>query len=60
MRLTFGFMFPSQRDEEDMAEFVRNCTSEFKEYYIQMQVAKRSQAPTRSQVNGNKILFEMM
>lgn len=40
-----------QRDVEDMAEFVRNCPSEFKEYYIQMQVAKRSQAPNRTQVN---------
>ncbi|CAK9136963.1 unnamed protein product [Ilex paraguariensis] len=38
-----------QRDEEDMVEFVRNCPSEFKEYYIQMQVAKRSQAPLPSQ-----------
>lgn len=40
-----------QRDEEDMVEFVRNCPSEFKEYYIQMQAAKRSQAPLPSQVN---------
>ncbi|KAL1834694.1 F-box protein SKIP31 [Daucus carota subsp. sativus] len=38
-----------QRDEEDMVEFVRNCPSEFKEYYIQMQTAKRSQAPIPSQ-----------
>lgn len=33
-----------------MVELVRNCPSEFKEYYIQMQVAKRSQAPLPSQV----------
>ncbi|KAB2053922.1 hypothetical protein ES319_A12G219500v1 [Gossypium barbadense] len=39
-----------QRDEEDMIELVRNCPSEFKEYYIQMQSAKRSQAPLPSQV----------
>lgn len=41
-----------QRDEEDMSELVRNCPAEFKEYYIQMQAAKRSQAPLPSQVNG--------
>ncbi|XVE65416.1 hypothetical protein DITRI_Ditri07aG0178500 [Diplodiscus trichospermus] len=38
-----------QRDEEDMIELVRNCPSEFKEYYIQMQASKRSQAPLPSQ-----------
>ncbi|KAL8499553.1 hypothetical protein ACS0TY_022485 [Phlomoides rotata] len=47
-----------QRDVEDMAEFVRNCPSEFKEYYIQMQVAKRSQAPNRSQVNDDCIILD--
>ncbi|XP_074584549.1 F-box protein SKIP31 [Curcuma longa] len=40
-----------QRDQEDMNEFVRNTPSEFKEYYIQMQAAKRSQAPLPSQVD---------
>lgn len=39
-----------QRDGEDMVELVRNCQNEFKEYYIQMQAAKRSQAPNPSQV----------
>lgn len=39
-----------QRDEEDMIELVRSCQNEFKEYYIQMQAAKRSQAPHPSQV----------
>lgn len=33
-----------------MLELVRNCPPEFKEYYIQMQAAKRSQAPLPSQV----------
>ncbi|KAI3453909.1 hypothetical protein Pfo_010572 [Paulownia fortunei] len=47
-----------QRDDEDMAEFVRNCPSEFKEYYIQMQVAKRSQAPHPSQVNDDRIILD--
>ncbi|KAI3468515.1 hypothetical protein Pfo_025178 [Paulownia fortunei] len=47
-----------QRDEEDMAEFVRNCPSEFKEYYIQMQVAKRSQAPHPSRVNDDRIILD--
>ncbi|XP_026413178.1 F-box protein SKIP31-like isoform X1 [Papaver somniferum] len=46
-----------QRDEEDMAEFVRNTPSEFKEYYIQMQAAKRSQAPLPSQVNDDHIIL---
>ncbi|XP_022881368.1 F-box protein SKIP31-like isoform X2 [Olea europaea var. sylvestris] len=44
-----------QRDEEDMAEFVRGCPSEFKEYYIQMQVAKRSQAPLPSQTLADQV-----
>lgn len=39
-----------QRDADDMMEFVRNTPTEFKEYYIQMQAAKRSQAPPPSQV----------
>lgn len=47
-----------QRDEEDMAEFVRNCPTEFKEYYIQMQAAKRSQAPHPSQVNDDKTILD--
>ncbi|KAK9276232.1 hypothetical protein L1049_005763 [Liquidambar formosana] len=47
-----------QRDEEDMVEFVRNCPSEFKEYYIQMQAAKRSQAPLPSQVNDDRTILD--
>ncbi|XP_073021046.1 F-box protein SKIP31-like [Primulina eburnea] len=47
-----------QRDEEDMVEFVRSCPNEFKEYYIQMQVAKRSQAPNLSQVNDDRIILD--
>ncbi|XP_042021719.1 F-box protein SKIP31-like [Salvia splendens] len=47
-----------KRDEEDMAEFVRSCPTEFKEYYIQMQVAKRSQAPNRCQVNDDRIILD--
>lgn len=42
-----------QRDEEDMVEFVKNTPTEFREYYIQMQAAKRSQAPLPSQVKKN-------
>lgn len=33
-----------------MVEFVRNTPTEFKEYYIQMQAAKRSQVPHPSEV----------
>ncbi|XP_030540152.1 F-box protein SKIP31 [Rhodamnia argentea] len=47
-----------QRDEEDMSELVRNCPAEFKEYYIQMQAAKRSQAPLPSQVNDDRIILD--
>ncbi|GAV80251.1 Herpes_UL92 domain-containing protein/F-box-like domain-containing protein [Cephalotus follicularis] len=45
-----------QRDEEDMIELVRNCQPEFKEYYIQMQYAKRSQAPLPSQLKDDCII----
>ncbi|KAH6790985.1 hypothetical protein C2S51_005991 [Perilla frutescens var. frutescens] len=47
-----------KRDEDDMAEFVRTSPTEFKEYYIQMQVAKRSQAPNPSQVNDDRIILD--
>ncbi|PQQ05949.1 F-box protein SKIP31 [Prunus yedoensis var. nudiflora] len=47
-----------QRDEEDMVELVRNCSLEFKEYYVQMQAAKRSQAPLPSQVNDDGIILD--
>ncbi|KAF3454203.1 hypothetical protein FNV43_RR04650 [Rhamnella rubrinervis] len=47
-----------QRDSEDMMEFVRNCPLEFKEYYIQMQAAKRSQAPLPSQVIDDRIILD--
>lgn len=52
LRLKFvaHVVYRLQRDEEDMRLFVRTCPAEFKEYYIQMQVAKRSQAPHLSQV----------
>ncbi|KMT12299.1 hypothetical protein BVRB_5g102400 [Beta vulgaris subsp. vulgaris] len=42
-----------QRDEEDMVQSVTNCQPEFKEYYLQMYAAKRSQAPLLSQANDN-------
>jgi hypothetical protein len=41
-----------ERDEADMVEFVRNTPVEFREYYVQMQAAKRSQAPLPSQVSS--------
>ncbi|CAN0880270.1 F-box protein SKIP31 [Linum grandiflorum] len=47
-----------QRDEEDMVNLLRNCQPEFKQYYIQMQAAKRSQAPTPSQVKDDNILLD--
>lgn len=47
-----------QRDEEDMVDLGRNCPLEFKEYYIQMQAAKRSQAPLPSQVNDDGLILD--
>lgn len=47
-----------KRDADDMVEFVRNCPTEFKEYYIQMQAAKRSQAPLPSQINDDRIILD--
>uniref|UniRef100_A0A0D6QZ52 F-box domain-containing protein n=1 Tax=Araucaria cunninghamii TaxID=56994 RepID=A0A0D6QZ52_ARACU len=47
-----------ERDKEDMIEFVRNTPPEFREYYIQMQAAKRSQAPLPSQVNDDMIILD--
>ncbi|XP_062234146.1 F-box protein SKIP31-like isoform X2 [Phragmites australis] len=47
-----------QQDREDMVEFVRNTPTEFKEYYIQMQAAKRSQAPLPSEVNDDKVILD--
>lgn len=44
-----------QRDEEDMVQSMTNCQPEFKEYYLQMYAAKRSQAPLRSQVNDDLV-----
>ncbi|XP_025813520.1 F-box protein SKIP31 isoform X1 [Panicum hallii] len=47
-----------QRDREDMVEFVRNTPTEFREYYIQMQASKRSQAPLPSEVNDDKVILD--
>lgn len=47
-----------ERDRADMVEFVRNTPSEFREYYIQMQAAKRSQAPLPSQVKDDLIIVD--
>ncbi|KAJ6700462.1 F-BOX ONLY PROTEIN 3 [Salix koriyanagi] len=47
-----------QRDEEDMVKLVRNCPPEFKEYYVQMNAAKRSQAPLPSQVKDDCIILD--
>lgn len=47
-----------QRDEEDMVQSVTNCQPEFKEYYLQMYAAKRSQAPLLSQVNDDLIILD--
>ncbi|KAK6781652.1 hypothetical protein RDI58_019448 [Solanum bulbocastanum] len=48
----------SKRDADDMVEFVRNCPMELKEYYIQMQAAKRSQAPLPSQINDDRMILD--
>ncbi|CAH8278220.1 unnamed protein product [Arabidopsis lyrata] len=46
------------RDEQDMIELVRTCPSDFKEYYMQMQAAKRSQAPLPSQMVDDRIILD--
>eukprot|EP00252_Welwitschia_mirabilis_P010603 TRINITY_DN2393_c0_g1_i1.p1 TRINITY_DN2393_c0_g1~~TRINITY_DN2393_c0_g1_i1.p1 ORF type:complete len:356 (+),score=72.33 TRINITY_DN2393_c0_g1_i1:180-1247(+) len=44
-----------EQDKDDMMECVNSAPTEFREYYIQMQAAKRSQTPLPSQVNDEKI-----
>ncbi|ESQ39663.1 hypothetical protein EUTSA_v10000968mg [Eutrema salsugineum] len=46
------------RDEKDMIELVRSCPADFKEYYIQMQAAKRSQAPLPSEMVDDRIVLD--
>ncbi|MCO5567134.1 hypothetical protein L7F22_020820 [Adiantum nelumboides] len=47
-----------ERDKSDMIEFVRNTPVEFREYYIQMQAAKRSQAPLPEQIKDDLIILD--
>jgi hypothetical protein len=43
-----------------MVDFVRDTPTEFREYYIQMQASKRSQAPLPSEVNTKfRLLFNL-
>ncbi|KAL8162615.1 hypothetical protein V2J09_014104 [Rumex salicifolius] len=46
------------RDEEDLFQSSSNCQPEFKEYYIQMHTAKRSEAPLLSQVNDDQVIVD--
>ncbi|KAK9667662.1 hypothetical protein RND81_13G003300 [Saponaria officinalis] len=47
-----------KRDEEDMVQSLTNCQPEFKEYYLQMYAAKRSQAPLLSQVIDDQVTVD--
>ncbi|KAG0558763.1 hypothetical protein M758_10G049000 [Ceratodon purpureus] len=47
-----------ERDHADMAEFVRNTPGEFRDLFIQMQAAKRSQAPSKSQVYDDLVVVD--
>eukprot|EP00270_Netrium_digitus_P019681 TRINITY_DN7824_c0_g2_i1.p1 TRINITY_DN7824_c0_g2~~TRINITY_DN7824_c0_g2_i1.p1 ORF type:complete len:230 (-),score=69.99 TRINITY_DN7824_c0_g2_i1:311-910(-) len=47
-----------ERDGADMREFVRNTGSEFREYFVQMQAAKRSRAPLPEQVEDDLVMVE--
>jgi hypothetical protein len=47
-----------ERDTVDMMEFVRGCPVEFQEYYIQMQAAKRSDAPLRSMLKDDIMILD--
>ncbi|CAH8358522.1 unnamed protein product [Eruca vesicaria subsp. sativa] len=46
------------RDEKDMIELVRSCPPDFKVYYVQMQAAKRSQAPLPSEMVDDKVVLD--
>ncbi|GBG88284.1 hypothetical protein CBR_g46850 [Chara braunii] len=41
-----------ERDRSDMQDFLRNSPLEFREYYVQMQAAKRGQAPAWDQLRN--------
>lgn len=47
-----------ERDTADMVETLKNAPSEFREYYVQMQVAKRSQAPLPSQLRDDLVVVD--
>eukprot|EP00249_Psilotum_nudum_P019554 c27313_g1_i1 orf=146-1258(+) len=47
-----------ERDKADMIGFVMNTPVEFREYYMQMQAAKRSQAPLPSQINNDLFIVD--
>ncbi|KAH9607515.1 hypothetical protein KSS87_017445 [Heliosperma pusillum] len=47
-----------QRDEEDMVQSLMNCQPEFKDFYLQMYAAKRTQAPLPSQVNDDGVILD--
>ncbi|CAG7861872.1 hypothetical protein BRARA_I01887 [Brassica rapa] len=46
------------RDEKDMIELVRSCPPDFKVYYVQMQAAKRSQAPLPSEMVDDRVVLD--
>ncbi|KAJ4878159.1 F-box protein SKIP31 [Raphanus sativus] len=46
------------RDEKDMIELVRSCPTDFKVYYVQMQAAKRSQAPLPSEMVDDQVVLD--
>jgi len=47
-----------ERDTVDMMEFVQGCPVEFQEYYIQMQAAKRSDAPLPSKMKDDIMILD--
>ncbi|KAL0644791.1 hypothetical protein Bca4012_043081 [Brassica carinata] len=56
-RHIFKFL-SSERDEKDMIELVRSCPPDFKVYYVQMQAAKRSQAPLPSEMVDDRVVLD--
>eukprot|EP00252_Welwitschia_mirabilis_P015716 TRINITY_DN3480_c0_g1_i1.p1 TRINITY_DN3480_c0_g1~~TRINITY_DN3480_c0_g1_i1.p1 ORF type:complete len:386 (+),score=70.61 TRINITY_DN3480_c0_g1_i1:111-1160(+) len=47
-----------ERDRVEMTAFIKDCPSEFKEYYIQMQTSKRSEVPCPSKFRDDFVVCD--
>eukprot|EP00897_Mesotaenium_endlicherianum_P000665 jgi/Mesen1/1059/ME000123S00229 len=48
----------AEHDRVDMHEFVQNTPHDFREYYVQMQAAKRTQAPRPDQLHDDLVVLD--